>query len=538
MPRLLPPALLVSVIFLLFLGVTSGAIPSPSRFQPYLFYNRWESGLPLSYYVPNGYFQSIPASERPQFFTEGQYVPQCGAYVSADNLNAYQFQTEELLTVAGLNLYDGAMWMISMSLLGGINTALQYQQTNLVGHKTLQFPNIKADMPCRGVIEYGQCTDSSEDGSCGFCYGDTPDKSLNTDQAYFFRMVSDVWSFDGTQDARCPVLNGAPNTWKWNDYRPVTGENSWANLIGPLQVAYLQAAGNVNNIPDASSAFFLALNFIPAVEKMLIVNYGAIYYAPRNTWDAEDPQIGDSISTENNISLLAGLKMLLYILRTRTSRIYASFEPRVEQLVNHITNYLRSSYNHQYGYFSQGAKYTGDTKVWTWVKEPFFAVDCQTWAITVLGKDVIDGWYGAGTALHIWNTTKTIGGYQYDPKTSWVRGVGFTENAKDQVFSGEWSLGAINMLHALAASYGGAEQKALLAEAEYMRQAIETDLVKQGTLKGGQSTSAVLYANKRYFIPFGWYANPLWSTASTSWTVTTDMQFNPFYLGGAFKTSY
>jgi len=274
------------------------------------------------------------------------------------------------------------------------------------------------------------------------------------------------------------------------------------------------------------------------VEKMLIPLYGAVYYAPRNTWDATDPQIGDSISTENNASLLAGLKMLLYILKTRTSRVYASFEPRVDQLINHITNYIKSSYNFQYGYFSQGAEYTGDTKVWTWVKEPFFAVDCQTWLITILGKDVIDGWFGTGTTLRIWNTTKQIGGYQYDPKTSWVRGVGFTENAQDQVFSGEWSLGAINMLYVLGQSYGGDEQKALIAEAQYMRQALETDLVTQGTLDNGQPASAVLYANKRYFIPFGWYANPLWSTASTSWTVTTDLQFNPFYLGGAFKSTY
>jgi hypothetical protein len=26
--------------------------------------------------------------------------------------------------------------------------------------------------------------------------------------------------------------------WTWNDYRPVLGENSWANLLAPLQVAY------------------------------------------------------------------------------------------------------------------------------------------------------------------------------------------------------------------------------------------------------------------------------------------------------------
>lgn len=40
---------------------------------------------------------------------------------------------------------------------------------------------------------------------------------------------------------------------------------------------------------------------------MLIVQNGAVYYAPRNTWDGTDPEVGDTVSTENNASLLAGI---------------------------------------------------------------------------------------------------------------------------------------------------------------------------------------------------------------------------------------
>ncbi len=88
-----------------------------------------------------------------------------------------------------------------------------------------------------------------------------------------------------------------------------------------------------------------------------------------------------------------GLKMLLYILTTRNSRTYALWEVRVAQLVQHVTNYIRNSFNRQYGYFSQGntyiniinsntqfnegGEYDAQTKVWTWVKEPYLAVDCQ-----------------------------------------------------------------------------------------------------------------------------------------------------------------
>jgi hypothetical protein len=522
----------------LYTTVVLCAIPNPSRFSTYLLQNRWESGLPLSYYVPPGYYQSIPLNQRPQPYTTGENEPQCGGiYVDADLMNGYTFQTEELLTTAGLNLYDGAMWQLSVSLLGYTSIADEYQENNLIQRKTLQFPNIKADRPCKGVIQWGQCTDSQEDGGCGFCYGDTINTTLNTDNAYFFRMVSDVWSFDGTQDVRCPTLNGQTNTWKWNDYRPVTGENSWASLIGPLQVAYIKANKIIDNIPDSDSAFELALEFVPAVEAMLIVTNGAIYYAPRNTWDSSDPTIGDSVSTENAASLLAGLKMFLYILSHRSSPTYQSWVPRVQNLVNHITNYIHSSYNYQYGYFSQGGKFDARTKTWTWVQEPFFAVDCQTWVITVLGKELIDSWFGEGTTLGIWNNTKRIGGYMFNPTSTWVSGVGFTDNTKDQVFSGEWSLGAINMLYVLANSYTGPEKSALQAEAAFMRLALENDLVKPGSLDGIPATG-VYYSNKRYYIPFGWYANPLWSTASVGWTVTTDLQFNPFYLGGALQSVY
>jgi hypothetical protein len=43
---------------------------------------------------------------------------------------------------------------------------------------------------------------------------------------------------------------------------------------------------------------------------------------------------------------------------------------------------------------------------------------------------------------------------------------------------------------------------------------------------------AYLYANKRYEIPFGWWANALPSLASTTWAIMTDHNFDPFVLGG------
>ena len=52
----------------------------------------------------------------------------------------------------------------------------------------------------------------------------------------------------------------------------------------------------------------------------------------------------------------------------------------------------------------------------------------------------------------------------------------------------------------------------------------------------GESHNPYLYASKRYFIPFGWNANPLPSTCSTSWVIMLQKHFNPFVLGGGYPS--
>jgi len=47
-----------------------------------------------------------------------------------------------------------------------------------------------------------------------------------------------------------------------------------------------------------------------------------------------------------------------------------------------------------------------------------------------------------------------------------------------------------------------------------------------------------LYANKRFFIPWGWYANPIGATSSTSWAVCNDWNYNPFMLGGGANSTF
>ena len=64
---------------------------------------------------------------------------------------------------------------------------------------------------------------------------------------------------------------------------------------------------------------------------MLVHNHGAIYYAPRNTWDSGNPNIGDTVSTENNVSLLAGISPLTLSSPSTTS----SLSPTSDHLPSH-----------------------------------------------------------------------------------------------------------------------------------------------------------------------------------------------------------
>jgi len=130
---------------------------------------------------------------------------------------------------------------------------------------------------------------------------------------------------------------------------------------------------------------------------------------------------------------------------------------------------------------------------------------------------------------------KKIGGYKYDGTT--LKGLGFDNNygKPDQIFSGEWTFGAINMLQLFLNESNGYDKVKLTNDITNMRQAIEEELTTVIPINGN-SVASVLYANKRYWIPFGWWSNQIPSLASTGWAALVDNLYNPLYLGGDFNT--
>jgi len=475
--------------------------------------------MPLSYYVPPNYFQNIPANMRVDAVQRApgpRVVVECGnRMVSANMLDDYTFQTEKLISTYGLNVYDATLWTIAVAKLGGSDAVLKYFNSIVLPHKTCQFQSTVGDRPCKGIVVTGGCN-----GDCGLCYGDGQVKTLTGLNAWFFRTISPLYSMP-EMNSMCPTFGVA---WLWNDWMPVLGENAWARLIGPLQMGYI-IYGGVAGIPTSIVDF--SVQFLVSLEKMLIPEIGAFYYAPHNTYGTDDKQ-GSQISTENQISTLAGLAILKTVLQAQN--VHMDKIATIDTYIGHIKRYLSSSFNTGTFYFRNGGGWNLQTKQFTWYPE--FAVDCQTWGMSVIGLQQMAAWFGSGTAKGVWDTTMKLGGYGYNG--TFVKGLGYSFNQEDQVLSGEWTLGAINMLKIWANQSDAATAASYRAEAAALRQVIESSLTNLVNFNG-QEVPSVLYSNKRYWVPFGWWANPLPSIASTAWAAMVDTDFNPFYLGGDYS---
>jgi hypothetical protein len=512
----------------------------PTVWKPFLDNNRMkqcdaktsEPPMPLSFYAPQSYFDGIPLDERIppiRAYNQSQVVPSCnGQMVDPTKLNAYEFQTERFLTTIGLNIYDGAIHSMAISLLGEPDLAISYEDNIINQAITCQFADLRGDAPCKGVIATGECIDKDQAGVCGFCYGDgsNDDRTLPKANAWSFRMISDYWALENTVDARCPELG---HLWTWNDYRPILGENAWTFLTGPLQVAYIKY-GSATAIPDNDISITMALNFLSSLPRMQ-TSTGAVSYSPYNTLTFGNYDTGYDVSTENNVSLLGGLKMLRYILTQKN--IFPDQVGIIDKLSSGIESFIKSSFDPNIGYFRQGGSFASGSFIWN-TGSSGFAVDCQTWTMSVIGPVKVDQWFGQGTADKIWAITKKLGGYNYLAFDGSVEGLGYSINNVDEAFSGEWTFGGINMLRI----FGNVlSNSTYTTEADSLRDQVASQLTESDTING-VSVQGVRYANKRYWIPFGWWANPLLSAASTGWATLVDSKYNPFYLGGKYLTDY
>jgi hypothetical protein len=507
---------------------------------------------------------------------------------------AGELQTERVNVHNGANIYDAAVWQIAV-MLGQVANRF----TLPAGQDAYALANNQ-----NLLLKAGHCGDATKPVSGAnravthkqmFLYNGTA--ITDPEQAYTFRMPGRDWLSDdpfmGTPFASLVSAAGLPGKRpeyrpgkiSWSDWKPITGENAWAFLLGPLQAAYLHHVRGRGGafVPFQELAVQQALAMLPAFAA-LQAPIGAVYYAPAGTVgnQGSQPIHPQQVSVENNFSLYAGLKLLRAILQvelagettlstgeTRTiQRALALIETMIHggtlgkrRTTAGLLDFFQNRAWRDGGFVQGGIANAPNTPdVWVPALEPR-AVDANTWGVAALGARQVDAWFGNGAAYRAWRQVQGWGAYGVGP-TLWGvgysnqdgNGIGADGAYRQGILSAEWTAGAITMVrnmlrHYRAVADGGdpaardyverleTDEHAMLAGVQTLRydRYLETDfpgkpagyadLIRPRTLP-------YLYASRRAMIPFGWNANPLPSTCATAWIVLVADGYDPFGYAG------
>lgn len=351
--------------------------------------------------------------------------------------------------------------------------------------------------------------------------------------AYAFRMLARRWLADDplavapyealiqTEGLPAHDRTYARGRVSWTDWKAFTGENAWAFLIGPLQSAYIHhvMGRGSTHVPFNEVAVQSALKVLPtfvAMQSGLV----AVYYAPGGTVRNQGEALVDrhEVAVENNASLYAGLNILRYLLQqqqTHGSRLGHGDAEIIRRALRDIHVMIHGG-RHADGsrtdgllaFLRQRAWIDGEfvqggiagkpqaSSDWVPTRHPR-AVDANTWTISAVGAMLCNqiAFYQSVTdAAQVATARQFVSSLQQDEAAM---------------------LRAVQQLrydNYLRADFGG-------------RPAHYRQLVPQ-------MNQPYLYADRRYLVPFGWYANPLPSTCATAWMVMLADRFDPLRPAG------
>jgi hypothetical protein len=507
-------------------------------------------------------------------------------------------QTERVNVHNGTNIYDAATWQIAV-VLGAVKNHFanlldldSYQLASYQNQVLSQMHNTR-DVPT-----------GSRATTIGSLYVYNGTRITDPRSAYAFRMTAPAWlapdPLKDSQYAHFITVGKLPGNnpayrfghLSWSDWKPITGDNAWAFLVGPLQAAYLHyvVGGGARCVPFSEPSIQTAISVLSAFAAMQSAA-GAVYYAPAGTLQNQG---GASVSPyfvsiENNLSLFAGLNILKSTLAhelagdTKLTSDARNQIARASKLIDTmLSGGLLPGARHTKGLreflhthaWRNGQFVTGgfanepDSKAeWRPILEPR-AVDVNTWGVAALGSEQIDAWFGFGATYGLWERLKDWGAYG-EGQTLW--GVGYSDsdsngrtqegNFRAGVLSAEWTAGAImmvrNMIHHYRSPPRSAGESAqaqvfvskLTDDESRMVAGIQNlryDRYIQASLPGKPADYAnlivepttpvrsepYLYSSRRYFIPFGWYGNAIPSTAASAWVVLVADRFDPFGFAG------
>ena len=506
-------------------------------------------------------------------------------------------QVERVNVYNGADIYDAACWQIALAVCGkaGVQNS---KGSNLFDLAANQDMLLKVGYDGNASETQLGANRAITQANGTFSYNGSA--ITNPSNAYFFRMVTKNWlstdPFMGTPYMQYVTATNLPSNPEyvagkitWLDWKPITGENAWAFFIGPLQAIMLkQASLGQNFVPFSSVAVQNALGVLLALRSMQS-ELGAVYYACKGSLgnQGDQPVNPYEVSVENNASALAGLMIFQKVLQDELSyendltpdqknqvqgalnqihaMIYGGLTPQGLQTKGLLSFFQNCAWDANGGIFYQGGD-ANNPKLgidWKPTSEPK-AVDVTTWGVSVLGQPLIDSWHGLGTAYKMWQNIKSWGGFYGPDGALW--GVGYSDqdgngpngNYQKGIISAEWTAGAINMLRCLITQYQTKGQLQYVADLQKDHDSMMKHIVSlrsdlysktpayagvcpenyDGLISIPNGKLAFLYASKRYMIPFGWFANPLPSTTSTSWLIMLQYNFNPFKAGGDYHPAF
>ena len=549
--------------------------------------------LPLSFYDSDRYWGSyVCALPGANCAVTDDYDPHDYSVKPRAGGPAASLQAERVNVHNGTNIYDAAAWQIAVMLGATVN---EFRNSVTLEAYELAAGENRLLTPVHDSLNAVPATRAAT-ASKQFNYNGI--EVRDPAAAYAFRMIAPHWLVDdplrGARYGSWISATGLPannpeyqiGRVTWSDWKPITGENAWAFLLGPLQAAYLHYIVEKKSrvIPFEDLSVQNAIGILPTFAAMQSA-LGAVYYAPSGMLqNATDTVVNPHlVSVENNFSLYAGLNILQVILRAELTGGQLDSTPthRIDDalaIIHAMTSggnlpngrrtlgmesFFRDCAWHD-GEFVQGglANDPASPRPWLPVLEPK-AVDVNTWGIAALGAGRVDRWFGFGAAYRVWQGVKNWGAYGVD-QTLW--GVGYSNtdgNGQDvagqyrhAVLSAEWTAGAITMVRNMIEHYHATPaESANYALARQFEQELRED--ERTMLRGVQAlrldryavtefpgkpehyselitgrTRPYLYASRRYRIPFGWYANPIPSTTSTAWVILIADDYDPFGYAG------
>ena len=483
---------------------------------------------------------------------------------------------ERVMMAWGCDAYDGAAWGIAMAAATRCAVFSREEKADFTGAlNAYQKFLVTASYP--GGFQSYRAWDAG--GSRRWRYGESGlDAAHGTDAqgAALDARNAFLWQFSSTRwqnpDPAWDPLAPPGALMNWPGWDVITGEEAWAVFLGPLQAAYTVNGGRPGwsmamtpiQVPALVENACRALH---GVELMQNAATGGVY---RQVGSPDGPA-PSATSLENNWSLYTGLGFLERALADLKATLpKASTTPdldpdqalaTVRRLRRGMRSFLlnKALVWHERGepfgvpaavpcrFFLQGTTGLGAAAAGV---TSGFATDVQTWGIAaILGdpelREAVTATYGETCLYDLFQAAIRLGGYHIQVQGAPVlAGIGFCAQQPLEpgaLLSGEWTWGAINAAILLADHYRDpahadpAKAAELLRDARLMIDGV-TRLASHDynpqRLKDGRDWVGYLYANRRQWIPWGWYANACPSQAATAWAFMVNAAFNPFELGG------